>query len=161
MPKDKLDKLSIKQLGYLKEAELQCLFKDIGGLDSIEYVDSGKKIVFTFTDAKKMHILKSCIDENLGEESKLFNLEFVYKEEAITAEDIAYLFTGSKHFSRIYTIEIPFKRTFVGFKKEAVQYYSDDFSKPSGKTTTVMENLASKYLKVSDPFFTEEEDPLN
>lgn len=157
MPKDKL---GIKQLGYLKEAELQCLFSDIEGLESIKYDDANKKIIFTFSDAKKMYILKNSIDENLGEESKLFNLEFVYKEKAVTAEDIAYLFSGSKHFSRIYTIEIPFKRTFIGFKKEAVQYYSDDFSKPSGKTTTVMENLATKYLKVSDPFFTEEEEAL-
>lgn len=148
--------LNIKQIGYLKEAELQCLFEDVDGLESIKYDDSNNKIIFTFTDVKKMYILKDCIDDYLGEVSKLVDVDFIYHRNSVSAEDIAYLFKGSNHFSRVYTVEDPVKRTFIGFKKEAVQYYSDDFSKPNGMTTTVMEDLAYKYLKVQYPFFTEE-----
>lgn len=152
-------KLNIKQLGYLKESELECLFDGVEGIESITFDEDKKKMVFVFSDAKKMQIVKNALDPNLGEEIKPFDLEFIYNNDSVTADDIAYLFTGSSHFSRIYTVEVPFKRTFIGFKKEAVQYYSDDFSKPEGQTTTIMEDLASKYLRVGDPFFTETEDP--
>lgn len=148
--------LEIQQLGYLKESELNCLFEGVEGIESIQY--DGNKLSIVVTDERKYFLLKLILDENLGEEEKLINLDISYKRaNPVTTDDIEYLFKGSTHFSRIYNMKVPGMppRIFIGFKKEAVQYYSDDFSKPDGMTTTVTENLAYKYLNVNWPFFTE------
>lgn len=150
------ENLEIKQFGYQKADELNVLLEGIKGIDEISYNEESKVLTVACNDERTYCFLSKALDKNLGEESLNFDVKIVYNH-TINEEDIQNFFNGSKHFSRVYTDKSPNmpERTFIGFKKEVIQYSSDDFFKPSGISSVLAEDLARKYLRLNYPFFTE------
>lgn len=150
------ENLGIKQFGYQKADELNALFDGIKGIDEISYNEDAKVLTVSCNDEHTYCFLSQVLDKSLGEESLNFEVKIVYNH-IISEDDIEEFFEGSKHFSRVYTDKSPDmpERTFIGFKKEVVQYSSDDFFKPGGISSVLAEDLARKYLRLNYPFFTE------
>lgn len=81
--------------------------------------------------------------------------KYVTGEEMPVHEMLYYLFSGNPHFADILYIDTIFSNgiTYVMFKKEVIQYYTDDLGDPHGITSILMEDLAKELLNSQEGVF--------
>lgn len=80
---------------------------------------------------------------------------YILNENRPPKEDFCDLFCCNPHFSDVIYIDTIFSNgiTYVIFKKEVIQYYSDNLSDAHGVTSVLMEDLARELLKTPDGVF--------
>lgn len=112
------------------------------------YVDNPKKaaalecILPESKEFGNVNILISVIPSNMDLYNKIVSKTFDQEnwQTYIDAFEGNPVFESVKHFDTLYI-------TYVIFKKEVVQFYTDDMSDINGKTSTLYENIARDVLK--------------
>lgn len=83
------------------------------------------------------------------------NVRITHCKEQPPSDWLAELFCHNPHFSEAFYVDSIFSNgiTYVIFKKEVIQYYSDNLSDAHGVTSVLMEDLARELLKTPDGVF--------
>ena len=125
---------------------------------TIEYREDGSTLNIVSTDMAKLTILRDHLGE-IFEDGETLYIDYYYTKEnktflyandrpafnngLNTKLDIALLFEGNPHFTKMYSGSDAFGSWFcIAFKPELIQYFNDNTTSLHGRRSCAMEDIA-------------------